>query len=71
MGEKKYSEAEPLLLAGYQGMTEREATMNRPFKVRLIDSLKRLVQFYEATENQDKTEEWRKRLAEAKDSRSD
>ena len=64
LGQKKYSEAEPLLLAGYQGMKEREATMTAPFKIRLLDSLKRLVQLYEATGNQEKAKEWRKLLME-------
>jgi eukaryotic-like serine/threonine-protein kinase len=65
LGQKKYAEAEPLLLAGYQGMKEREATMTRPFKIRLIESLKRLVLLYEATGNEAKAQEWRKLLTEA------
>lgn len=45
-------------------MKEREATMTAPFKIRLLDSLKRLVQLYEATGNQEKAKEWRKLLME-------
>ena len=66
LGQKKYSEAEPLLLAGYQGMKEREATMPQPSKVRLIASLKWVVQLYEATGNEDKAKEWREKLTETK-----
>jgi hypothetical protein len=71
LGQKKYSEAEPLLLAGYQGMKEREATMTRPSKVRLVESLKRLVQLYEATGNEDKAKEWRRLLMDAPKKKSD
>jgi tetratricopeptide (TPR) repeat protein len=67
LGQKKYPEAELLLLAGYQGMKQREGTIPPPFKIRLIEALERLVQFYEATGNRDKAKEWQKKLAEAKD----
>ena len=54
LGQKKYSEAEPLLLAGYQGMKEREAKIPAPYKIRLVEALERLVQLYEATGNETK-----------------
>jgi eukaryotic-like serine/threonine-protein kinase len=65
LGQKKYSEAEPLLLAGYQGMKEREAKIAVPYKIRLVEALERLVQLYDATGNEDKAQEWRKLLTEA------
>jgi len=67
LGQKKYSEAEPLLLAGYQGMKQREATIPPPFKLLLMEALERLVQFYEATADKDKAREWQNKLAEARD----
>ena len=67
LGQKKFSEAEPLLLSGYQGMKQNEATIPPPYKIRLIEALERLVQLYEATGNKDKAKEWQKKLAEAKD----
>lgn len=44
-GQKRYSEAEPLLLAGYQGMSQREATIpaaSRPAYARISDWLAQL-----------------------------
>ncbi|HEV8061686.1 MAG TPA: serine/threonine-protein kinase [Gemmataceae bacterium] len=70
LGQRKYSEAEPLLLAGYQGMKQREATIPLPSKIRLIEALERLVQLYEATASKDKAREWQKKLAEAKDKKT-
>jgi hypothetical protein len=58
-GQKKYAEAEPLLLAGYKGMKEREATIPEPFrKVRLTEALERLVRLYEATGRKDEAAKW-------------
>jgi len=66
LGQKKnYAEAEPLLLAGNEGMRLREAKIPEPYKIRLIEDLQRLVQLYEATGNKDKAKEWRQKLAEA------
>jgi TolA-binding protein len=58
-GQKKYAEAEPLLLAGYEGMKQREAKIPAERKVRLTESLERLVQLYEATGDKTKAELWR------------
>ena len=71
LGQKKYSEAEPLLLAGYQGMKFREATIPPPFKILLIEALERLVRLYEATGDKVKANEWQEKLAEAKDKKKD
>jgi hypothetical protein len=57
---------EPLLLAGYEGMKEREAKIPAQAKVRLTEALERLVQLYEATDQKEKADEWRKKLEEAK-----
>ena len=66
LGQKKYVDAEPLLLAGYEGMKEREAKIPPLAKDRLTDALQRLVQLYEATGQKDKAEQWRKKVEEAK-----
>jgi eukaryotic-like serine/threonine-protein kinase len=71
LGQKKYSEAEPLLLDGYQGMKQREASIPPPAKIRLIDALERLVRLYEATGNKDKAREWQNKLTEARDKKKD
>jgi tetratricopeptide (TPR) repeat protein len=62
LGQKKFDEAEPLLLAGYQGMKLREATILEPAKVSLPEAIERLVQLYEATDNKDEAAKWRKKL---------
>jgi tetratricopeptide (TPR) repeat protein len=68
LGQKKYADAEPLLLAGYEGMKKREAEGPPHIrKIRLTDALERLVQLYEATEQKEKAAEWRKKLEAAKE----
>ncbi len=64
LGQKKYAEAEPLLLSGYEGMKLREDKIPPNFKPRLKESLQRLVQLYEATEQPGKADDWKKKLAE-------
>jgi tetratricopeptide (TPR) repeat protein len=66
LGLKKYAEAEPLLLAGYEGMKEREAQIPPQGKIRVTESLERVVQLYDAWDKKDKADGWRKKLEEAK-----
>ena len=60
LGQKKYAEAEPLLLAGYEGMKQREKTIPPQGKIRIPEALERLVQLYEATDKKDEAAKWRK-----------
>ena len=64
LGQKNYAEAEPLLLAGYQGMEQRRASIHAEGIWHLKQALQRLVQLYEVTNRPDRTAEWRKKLAE-------
>ncbi len=64
LGQKKYAEAEPLLLSAYEGMRQREAAIPPQGKVRIQETLQRLVQLYEATGEPEKAAEWNKKLAE-------
>jgi tetratricopeptide (TPR) repeat protein len=48
VGQKKYADAEPLLLAGYEGMKTREETAPPQGEVRLSEALERLVTLYES-----------------------
>jgi tetratricopeptide (TPR) repeat protein/tRNA A-37 threonylcarbamoyl transferase component Bud32 len=66
LGQKKYQGAEPLLLAGYQGMKEREKTIPPQGQVRLTEAALRLVQLYEATGSTDEAAKWRKTLESIK-----
>jgi len=47
-GQKKFQEAEPLLVEGYSGMKEREAKMPPAAKTRLSEAIRRLVDLYTA-----------------------
>ena len=64
LGQKRYAEAEPLLLSGYDGMKQRAASIPTDGKVRLKEALQRLAQLYEATGQAEKAAEWKKKLAE-------
>jgi serine/threonine protein kinase/tetratricopeptide (TPR) repeat protein len=67
LSQKKYTDAEPLLRQGYEGMKQRETTIPAPFKAqRLSEALQRLVQLYEATGNKDEAAKRRKELEEVK-----
>jgi serine/threonine protein kinase/tetratricopeptide (TPR) repeat protein len=61
-GQKKYADAEPLLLKGYEGMKQRAEKMLPRQKKLLRRALERLVQLYEAWGNPDQANEWRKKL---------
>ena len=60
LGQKKYAEAEPLLLAGYEGMKKREAKIPPQSKVRVTEALERVVRLYEALDKKDDAARWRK-----------
>jgi tetratricopeptide (TPR) repeat protein len=64
LGRKKYADAEPLLVAGYEGLKKQGPKIPRP-KERdwyLGQSLKGLVQLYEATARPQEAAKWRKAL---------
>ena len=65
LGQKKYTDAEPLLRQGYEGMKQREVKIPPLGKPRVHEALERLVQLYEATEQKEKADEWREKLDEA------
>ena len=62
LGQKHYPEAESLLLAGYQGMLQREAKIAKEGKVRLTEAASCLVQLYEALGNEAEAGRWRREL---------
>lgn len=68
LDQKKYIEAEPLLLNGYEGMKKREQKIpaGRYGWDRVMQSLERLVQFYEATGNPEIATKWREEFEGAK-----
>jgi len=58
----KYAEAEPLLVAGYEQLKESETMLPTQREIRLTESLRRLVDFYVATGQTAKADEWRAKL---------
>jgi serine/threonine-protein kinase len=58
LGQKKYADAEPLLLAGYEGMKQRQQAIPPPAKIRLTEADLRLVQLYETLEKKDEVARW-------------
>jgi eukaryotic-like serine/threonine-protein kinase len=62
LGQKKYAEAEPLLLQGYDGMKQRESQIPSMGKIRLTEAAERLVRLYEETNQPEKAKSWREKL---------
>jgi serine/threonine protein kinase len=61
-GEKRYVEAEPLLLSGYEGMKQRESKL-APVVIPLFqEDGERVTQLYVAWKKPDKAAEWRAKL---------
>jgi hypothetical protein len=70
LGQKRSAEAEPLLLAGYRGMKEREASIPPPGRPRMTEALERLVRLYEATGQAAEAAAWRATLEAARTTES-
>jgi serine/threonine protein kinase len=62
LGQKKFADAEPLLLEAYQGMKKREKTIPLQAKVSLIEAAQRLVQLYDDWGKTEEADRWRERL---------
>jgi serine/threonine protein kinase/tetratricopeptide (TPR) repeat protein len=67
MGQKKYDDAEPLLLKGYEGLRDVKERIPAPFlQGPLTETLERLVQLYEETHKPVEAAKWRKELEAAR-----
>ncbi len=62
LGQKKYADAEPLLLKGYEGMKQREKSITKGGETRIPEALDRLIELYTATNKPDEAKKWRKEL---------
>jgi hypothetical protein len=60
-GEKKYAEAEPLLLEGYQGMLARKDRIDAPDRYHLDLAHRWLIELYEAWGKPAQVAEWKKK----------
>jgi tetratricopeptide (TPR) repeat protein len=58
LGQKRYTEAESLLLKGYEGMKKREESIPPQGTTRLPEALDRLIELYTATNKPDEVEKW-------------
>jgi serine/threonine protein kinase len=65
-GQQKYAEAESPLLQGFQGLQQRQASIPAYLspKRRIVESLERLIQLYDAWGKPSKATEWRQKLTE-------
>ncbi len=61
-GEKKYAEAEPLLISGYEGMKQREGKMPGAAKPFIKEDGERVAQLYIVWGKPAKAAEWRAKL---------
>jgi hypothetical protein len=67
LAQKKAANAEPLLVAGYEGMEQRRSNISpRLRKLLVTEPLERLVRLYEIMDNKEKADEWRERLEKSK-----
>ena len=65
LAQQNYADAEPLLLAGYEGMKERQDKIAPQGKPRLAEAMEFLVQLYDAWGKPEQATEWRQRMKES------
>jgi tetratricopeptide (TPR) repeat protein len=59
LSQKKYKDAEPLLLKGYEGMKAREKAIPPQAGARIPEALDRLIELYTATDKPEEAKKWR------------
>jgi serine/threonine protein kinase/tetratricopeptide (TPR) repeat protein len=62
LSQKKYAEAEPFLLQGYDGLQQRKNFIYDINRSSLTEAAERLVRLYEATNQPEKARTWREKL---------
>jgi tetratricopeptide (TPR) repeat protein len=62
LGQKKFADAEPLLLSSYAELRARESTIPTHSKSHITEALQRIIELYVAQARDDKAAEWRKQL---------
>jgi eukaryotic-like serine/threonine-protein kinase len=65
-GQKKFSDAEPLLVSGYEGLLQNESKIFVPSRSNLLEAGERIVKFYQDWEKPHKATEWKLRLQSGK-----
>ncbi len=61
-GQKQLADAEPLLLAGHEGLAASDATIPGPARARLAEAVERLVRLYDVWDKADDAARWRNEL---------
>ena len=70
LGQKKYADAEPLLLIGYEGMKEREKSIpSGGAEPRIPESLDALLELYTATNKPEEVKKWQAERAKYPESK--
>jgi hypothetical protein len=70
LAQTNYSEAEPLLLAAYEGLSQRETRIPTKHKLSLTLALDQLVKLYEARGQNEETAKWRQEAERRRSLRS-
>jgi hypothetical protein len=65
-GQQKYGEAEPLLVSGFDGMSQREDKIPALARDRIIEAVQRLVDLYTAWNKPDEAAKWKAELDKRK-----
>jgi tetratricopeptide (TPR) repeat protein len=60
LGQKRYADAEPYLLRGYEGLKARAARIPAPSRKALPEAIDRIIRLYEAWGRPAQVQEWRK-----------
>jgi eukaryotic-like serine/threonine-protein kinase len=61
-GQKRFAEAEPLLVSGREGMLQRQATVPTDNLSRMVQAGQRIVELYESWGKLEKAAEWRQKV---------
>jgi serine/threonine protein kinase/tetratricopeptide (TPR) repeat protein len=62
LGQQRYAQAEPLLIAGYEGLKARAAAIPGPSKNRLAEAGAQIIALYDSWGKKDQADEWRKKI---------
>jgi hypothetical protein len=62
LGQGRHAEAEPLVVAGYEGMRARAARIPVPKRSRLLEAAERVVRLYEEWSKPEQAATWKTKL---------
>jgi len=61
-GRKKYGEAEPLVLSGYEGLVQHEASIPQSSRSCVEQAGERIIRLYQAWKKPENAAEWRNKI---------